>query len=112
MTKTPEILRQYVPTKEQLQKLRETGYGEVNYLSVLPNGGIVVGGGTEDFSLERWQTVSRKYCRYVYRPTGEYDKGDHRRWAQDCRIISRSVRECGILARLLYPGQEISIRQY
>lgn len=120
--KIPEIVREYVPTAGELRKLKAVGYSEISYIDRRTDG-TPAGEGTEDFSLARWngqhfideagyRKVCGCVCRFVYCPTGELDKGGHRRWEYDGKVIARTVRECGIIARLRYTGQEISIRQY
>lgn len=106
-----EKVRQYVPTLRQLTDIEATGYGEIDYIDRFTDG-TPAGEGTEDFSWGRWAAVNNRRTRSVYRPTGELDKGGHRRWERVNCITARSVRECGIIARLLYAGQEISIRKY
>lgn len=103
------ITREYLPTTEQLQKIKSADYGEVNYIDRRVDG-TNAGEGTEDFSFTRW--IKCTVRRYVYLPTGNLDKGGHRRWEYDSCIIARTVKECGIIARLRYAGKEISIRTY
>lgn len=103
------ITREYIPTAEQLQKIETTGYGEVNYIDRRADG-TNAGEGTEDFTFTRWRRCVVR--RYVYLPTGKLDKGGHRRWGYDSCIIAQTVKKCGIIARLRYAGQEISIRTY
>ena len=103
-----KILREYRPTKQQHADLYgEKRYSPVSYLDHYPDGREAIG--EEDFSLERWRSV---VTRYVYLPTGNRNKGGKMIWECERKIVSRSVRECGMIARTLFKGLEISVRQY
>lgn len=104
-----ETVREYIPTADQRRNIKATGYSEINYIDRYTDG-TPAGEGTEDFSADRWRKCTAS--RYIYQPTGKLDKGGHRRWECIEGITARTVRECGIIARLRYTGQEISVRQY
>lgn len=102
-----KVLREYLITKEQRKTLVEKDYSPVNYVDYYPDGMMVEG--EEDFSVCRF---NNQIERYIYMPTGEKDKGGHKRWECVRKIVSRSAKECGMIARMLFAGKEISIRQY
>lgn len=103
-----KVLREYRPTKQQKADLYgEKRYSPVSYLDHYPDGRVAIG--EEDFSLQRWGNV---VSRYVYLPTGKRNKGGKMTWERERKIISRSARECGMIARAAFHGSEFSLRQY
>ena len=103
-----KVYREYRYVMSEQHELKSNGYAAISYIDHYSDGREIEG--TEDFTTERWrdQTV----CRAVYVPTGELDKGGHKRWDYFGSVYARNAEECGIIARMVMDGREISIRKY
>lgn len=103
-----ETYREYHIVMSEQRKLRETGYAAITYTDHYSTGIKVEG--TEDFTMERWR--KQVVDRVVYKPTGKLNKGGHMTWEAVGTVRARNACDCGKIARLVFPGQQISIRQY
>ena len=103
-----KVYREYRYVMSEQQELRTNGYAAISYIDHYSDGRVLEG--TEDFTPERWrdQTV----CRHVYVPTGALDKGGHKRWEYFGSVYARTAEDCGMIARMVMDGREISIRKY
>lgn len=103
-----EVIREYAHVMSEQRKLKETGYAAISYIDHYSDGRKAEG--TEDFSLERYrnQVVERS----VYLPTGKHNKGGKQIWDFAGTVRARNAINCGKIARLVFPGQQVSIRQY
>ena len=108
-----EIIREYHYVSSEQRKLRETGYAAITYTDHYTGEPEVEGRkvkGTEDFTLERWR--AQVVDRVVYVPTGKLNKGNKKMWEHAGTVRARNARDCGKIARLVFAGQEISVRKY
>ena len=108
-----EVIREYHYVGSEQRKLRETGYAAISYTDHYTGEPEVAGRkieGTEDFSRERW--VAQVVDREVYLPTGKLNKGNKMMWERAGTVRARSARDCGKIARLVFPDQQISVRKY
>lgn len=108
-----EIIREYHYVSSEQRKLRETGYAAITYTDHYTGEPEVEGRkveGTEDFTLERWR--DQVVDRVVYVPTGKLNKGNKKMWESAGTVRARNARDCGKKARLVFAGQEISVRKY
>lgn len=108
-----EIVREYHHVMSEQRKLRETGYAAITYTDHYTGDPEVQGRkaeGTEDFSLERWN--KQVVTRVVYVPTGKMNKGGKKIWEAAGSVRARNARDCGKIARAVFTGREISVRQF
>lgn len=108
-----EIIREYHYVGSEQRELRDKGYAAITYTDHYTGEPEVEGrkvNGTEDFTLRRW--LDQVVQRIVHLPTGKLNKGGKMMWEPAGTVRARTARDCGKIARLVYAGQEISIRQY
>lgn len=108
-----EVIREYHHVMSEQRKLRETGYAAITYTDHYtgePEAECRKVEGTEDFSLERYR--AQVVERIIYLPTGKRNKGGKMMWEAAGTVRARTARDCGRIARLVYAGQEISVRKY
>lgn len=103
-----EIIREYAHVMSEQRKLREAGYAAISYIDHYSDGRKV--NGSEDFSLERYR--SQVVERAVYLPTGKLNRGGKQIWDFAGTVRARNAVNCGKIARLVFPDQQVSIRQY
>lgn len=103
-----EVYREYRYVQSEQHELKTNGYAAISYIDHYSDGNVLEG--TEDFTLDRWK--SQTVCRAVYVPTGELDKGGHKRWEYFGSVYARTAADCGMIARMVMDGMEISIRKY
>lgn len=101
-----KIIRQYLINGNLRRKLDKEQYAEIPCIDYYEDGTMVEG--SEDFSSDRfyWQTAVRE----VYRKTSEKNRGGHYIWEHIGTVRCRNSKECGQLARILYPDETLSIR--
>lgn len=103
-----KVYREYRYVQSEQTELRANGYAAISYIDHYSDGRLLEG--TEDFTPERWD--SQTVCRHVYVPTGELDNGGHTRWDYFGSVYARTAADCGMIARMVMDGREISIRKY
>lgn len=103
-----EVIREYAHVMSEQRKLKETGYAAISYVDHYSDGRKVEG--SEDFSLERYR--SQVVQRAVYLPTGKLNKGGKQIWDFAGTVRAKNATNCGKIARLVFPGQQVSIRQH
>lgn len=97
-------MKQYIYHKKQEIT---TDYFEVPYIEYCKDG-TIYNKGTEDFSLERLKVI--KLWR-VKTPSGELNKGGHRRWDTIDNIRTLSAKDAKSIAKILYPELEIKLEK-
>lgn len=108
-----EVIREYHYVMSEQRKLKETGYAAITYTDHYTGEPEVEGRkveGTEDFTLERYQ--AQVVRRVVYIPDGRLNKGGKRMWGCVGTVRARTARDCGKIARMVFAGQEISVRKH
>ena len=108
-----KIYREYHIVSSEQRKLKQNEYAAISYTDHYcdDHGEYRTIRSTEDFSLQRWNTIRNNY-RVVYVPTGKTNKGGHRTWEYFGTVYGRTAAESCKIARLVMAGKEISIRQY
>lgn len=108
-----EIIREYHCVASEQRKLRADGYAAITYTDHYTGDPEVEGRkvtGTEDFTLKRWN--DQVVDRVVHVPTGKLNKGNKMMWEEKGTVRARNARDCGKIARIVFAGQQISVRKY
>lgn len=102
------VYREYRYVLSEQHELKTNGYAAISYIDHYTDGNTLEG--TEDFTFERWK--AQTVCRAVYVPTGEFDKGGHKRWEYFGSVYASTPADCNYIAHMVMDGREISIRKY